>query len=208
MDYIKVPMSIEVKSFEIIDEIVASMGRDYPDQTKHIYQRVIHTSADFDYLDTLKINPELKETLRGYLGKPLSVYTDTNMAKAGINKKAFEKTGWTLSCLVDDPIAWKISKEKGITRSMAAIEHALLAKGPKLFVIGNAPTAIFKLLESDLSSCVGIIGVPVGFVGAVESKDALYENKIPSIVALGRKGGSNVAAAIVNAILYDLIGRD
>ncbi|MGX8796457.1 precorrin-8X methylmutase [Fusibacter sp. JL298sf-3] len=211
MDYIKKPMGIENKSFEIIDDIIAEMGRAYPREdavTRHIYRRVIHTSADFDYLDNLKIEETFLKAFESALNKPLMVFTDTNMALSGINKKAFEKTGWSLDCLVNNPNTFAIAKEKGITRSMVAIDEALKDPTPKLFVIGNAPTAIFRLLESHPTNVIGVIGVPVGFVGAAESKDALLASELPCITALGRKGGSNVAASILNALMYQFLGRD
>lgn len=211
MDYVKAPMSIEIKSFEIIDDIIDEMGITYPSESpliKHIYQRAIHTSADFDYLDTLRVEDAFIEAFKNAIGKPLKVYTDTNMALSGINKSAFSKMGWELECLVNNPKTFEIAKEKGITRSMVAIDEALKEKTPTLFVIGNAPTAIFRLLESDHDNVIGVIGVPVGFVGAAESKEALLNSDLPCITALGRKGGSNVAASILNALMYHHIGRD
>ncbi len=214
MSYIKKPMMIESTSFDIIDDIIKEEGRVYPSESelhRLIFRRVIHTSADFDYLDNLKIDPEFITVFESVINTPLTVYTDTQMALSGINKAAFGKLPWELKCLVGDENVRALAKEEGITRSMAAISVALQTEGKKLFVIGNAPTAIFKLLEADektLSDVVGVIGVPVGFVGAAESKEMLYEHAIPSIAALGRKGGSNVAAAIVNALMYYFIGRN
>lgn len=211
MDYVKKPMDIEVKSFEIIDDIVKEMGKEYPSKDaliQHIYRRAIHTSADFDYLDNLVIEPEFITAFKNAIGKPLKIYTDTNMAMAGINKGAFAKLGWEMECLVNNPNTFAIAKEKGITRSMVAIDEALKTETPCLFVIGNAPTAIFRLLESPHANVIGVIGVPVGFVGAAESKDALKDSDIPCITALGRKGGSNVAASILNALMYHHLGRD
>lgn len=213
MSYMKNPMGIEEKSFQIIDSVIRDSGRHYPTDdllSQYIYKRVIHTSADFDYLDNLKIHPDFISRFKAALDAPLTIYTDTNMVKAGINKRALALTPWSLKCFVADDLTAKIAKEEGITRSMAAIKLALDEPGPKLFVVGNAPTAIFKLLEYDQAikdHWLGIIGVPVGFVGAAESKEALYHSDIPYITALGRKGGSNVAAAIINALVYQLKGR-
>lgn len=213
MSYMKNPMGIETKSFQIIDSLIRESGQTYPSDdlvVQYIYKRVIHTSADFDYLDNLKIHPEFIDRFKEALSSPLTIYTDTNMVKAGINKKALALTPWTLKCFVADEATAQLAKTENITRSMAAIKRALSEPGKKLFVVGNAPTAIFKLLEYDVqtqSDWLGIIGVPVGFVGAAESKEALYQSSLPSITALGRKGGSNVAAAIINALLYQLKGR-
>lgn len=213
MNYIKDPMGIENKSFDIIDNIIAENGWVFPNEDplyKAIYRRVIHTSADFDYLENLKIKPAFVSAFEAAIDKPVTVYTDTNMALSGINKTAFAKLPWTLKCFVSDENAKAMAKEKGITRSMAAIQLALAEPGLKLFVLGNAPTAIFQLLDLDVENndnVIGVIGVPVGFVGAIESKDALFESAVPCIAALGRKGGSNVAAAIVNALMYHFKGR-
>lgn len=210
MTYIKDPMTIETKSFEIIEAIMAENDWIFPDENSHIYKRVIHTSADFDYLQNLKIKPEFISRIKSAIQQPLTVYTDTQMVLSGINKSALGKTPWTLKCFVSSPEAHARANQKQITRSMAAIELAMEEPGDKLFVIGNAPTSIFQLLSMQVQvdeAVIGIIGVPVGFVGAVESKQALYESGIPSIVALGRKGGSNIAATIINAILYDTVGR-
>ncbi len=210
MTYIKDPMTIETKSFEIIEAIMAENDWKFPDENSHIYKRVIHTSADFDYLQNLKIKPEFISRIKSAIQQPLTVYTDTQMVLSGINKSAFAKTQWTLKCFVSSPEAQALAIQKQMTRSMAAVELAMNEPGEKLFIIGNAPTSIFQLLtssESSIDTVIGVIGVPVGFVGAVESKQALYESDIPCIVALGRKGGSNIAATILNAILYDTVGR-
>lgn len=211
MSYIKDPMKIETTSFEIIENIMNEQKLVFPNQYHHVYKRVIHTSADFDYLANLKLNADLINELILAKDRPITLYTDTQMVLAGINKKALSKTRWKLRCFVSTDEAQKLALDKGITRSMAAIELALSEEGEKLFVIGNAPTALFQLIEhADVKAkgVLGVIGVPVGFVGAAESKQALYESGIPSIVALGRKGGSNIAATIINAILYDAVGRE
>lgn len=136
-----------------------------------------------------------------------TIYTDTTMALSGINKRVLDKLNISYKCFISDPEIVKIAKEKQITRPMAAIEHASTLEGDKVFVIGNAPTAIYKILEMVQAKELDIkavVGAPVGFVGAEESKEALFESDIPAIVARGRKGGSNVAAAIINAIIYQL----
>ncbi|MBF4693258.1 precorrin-8X methylmutase [Fusibacter ferrireducens] len=211
-EYKKDPMGIERESFEIIDGIVANSSRIYPSADpliQNIYRRVIHTSADFDYLDNLKIEDDFinafSEVITNENPALVTVYTDTNMVLSGINKAAFNQTGWQLKCFVANEEAKTLAKEQGITRSMASIQLALKEPGKKIFVFGNAPTAIFQVLDLQdafKDSLIGIIGVPVGFVGAEESKLALYNSTIPCITALGRKGGSNVAASIVNALVY------
>ena len=140
-----------------------------------------------------------------------TIFTDTTMALSGINKRVLDKLGIRYECYIADPEVAEQAKIKGMTRSMVGIERAATIAGPKLFVIGNAPTAIFKLLElierGELEAAA-VIGAPVGFVGAAESKEALFESDVPAIVARGRKGGSNVAAAIINAMLYQLVERE
>lgn len=173
---------------------------------------MIHTSADFDYLKNLVFsNDVISELEKFFLGGDGTIFTDTTMALSGINKRLLDKLGIRYECYIADPEVAEQAKAKGMTRSMAGIERAATISGPKLFVIGNAPTAIFKLLElhkqGELNT-VAVIGAPVGFVGAAESKEALFESDLPAIIARGRKGGSNVAAAIINAMLYQLIERE
>ena len=216
-EYKKDPMGIERESFEIIDGIIAESAKIYPSSNpliQNIYRRVIHTSADFDYLDNLKVEDDFinafSQIITSKNSENVTVYTDTNMVLSGINKTAFNQTGWDLKCFVANEDAKAIAKEQGITRSMASIQLALKEPGKKIFVFGNAPTAIFQVLDLQdefKDSLIGIIGVPVGFVGAEESKLALYNSTIPCITALGRKGGSNVAAAIVNALVYNFKER-
>ncbi|GCF95199.1 precorrin-8X methylmutase [Enterococcus florum] len=215
MEYIKNPQLIEKESFEIIQSII---DQDYPAyrfysrQEELIIKRVIHTSADFDYLNNLVfINHAINELETFFLGGKGTIFTDTTMALSGINKRFLDRLGIDYRCYIADSEVARIAKEKGITRSMAGIEQAAKINGPKVFVIGNAPTAIFKILEmieADSLDTVAVIGAPVGFVGAAESKEVLYESQLPAIVARGRKGGSNVAAAIVNALLYQLVERE
>lgn len=211
MDYVKQPMKIEEKSFEIIDEIIREEHSSYRFNNQFeelVIKRCIHTGADFDYLYNLKFTNDFEHSIKEALREGVSIYTDTKMALSGINKSALNKLGCEVVCLVDDEEVKEISKEEGITRSMAAVKKALRDKKDKVFVFGNAPTAIFQLLEEEFQSAVrAVVGAPVGFVGAKESKDALFESAYPSAVALGRKGGSNIAAAIVNAVMYQLVER-
>ncbi len=166
---------------------------------------MIHTTADFDWLDILWFSPDVLPRLSAALSQPCTLYTDTTMALSGINKTLLAKFGGECRCYISDPRVAAEAKAQGMTRSMAAVDIAVAEEGEKVFVFGNAPTALFRLLEHDVA-VNGVIGVPVGFVGAAESKDALTQSGLPGIAALGRKGGSNVAAAIVNAILYHLQG--
>lgn len=215
MDYIKNPQLIETESFKIIQEIIDQEFPEYvfssPKEEK-IIKRVIHTSADFDYLKNLVFsNDAVSELEKFFLAGKGTIFTDTTMAISGINKRFLDKLGIRYECYIADPEVAEQAKAKGMTRSMAGIERAATIAGPKVFVIGNAPTAIFKLLEQFHDGeleVAAVIGAPVGFVGAAESKEALFESDIPAIVARGRKGGSNVAAAIINAMLYQLVERE
>ncbi|MGM0216209.1 cobalt-precorrin-8 methylmutase [Enterococcus sp. AZ109] len=215
MEYIKNPQKIETESFEIIQGII---DRDFPayhfssPKVEKIIKRVIHTSADFDYLQNLTFTHDVVAALEQFLlAGEGTIFTDTTMAISGINKRVLDRLGIGYKCYIADPDVAKQAKAKGITRSMAGIEYAATLEGPKVFVIGNAPTAIFKILEMVEAGALqptAVVGVPVGFVGAAESKEALYHSELPAIVARGRKGGSNVAAAIINALLYQVAERD
>lgn len=208
MDYIKDPSKIEEKSFIIIQEIIDEIKPSYKFKNKLeelIIKRAIHTSADFDYLDILKISDKATEKIIEALNEKATIYTDTTMALSGINKRVLDKIGCSYQCLISDPETIELAKEKGITRSMAAVEVAAKKEGKKIFVFGNAPTALFKAIELSQEKRLNaevIIGVPVGFVGASESKEALINSNLEYIASQGRKGGSNIAASIVNAILY------
>ncbi|MGL5507802.1 MAG: cobalt-precorrin-8 methylmutase [Paraclostridium sp.] len=210
MEYIKNPMMIETKSFEIIQGIIDEIRPGYifkNDIEEKIIKRAIHTTADFEYLDILKISDNAVEKLVNGLREGATIYTDTNMALSGINKRKLDEIGCKYKCFVSDEEVAKVAKEKSITRSMAAVEVASKESGKKIFVLGNAPTALYKVIEMHKSKELeveAVIGVPVGFVGAAESKDELENTDIPYIISKGRKGGSNLAAAIVNAVLYSL----
>ncbi|RLM20302.1 precorrin-8X methylmutase [Brenneria alni] len=204
MSYLQHPQQIERQSFEIISAIIA---REYPgyrfadEGQEAVIKRVIHTTADFDWLDVLWFSPDVLTRITDGLRAGCVLYTDTTMALSGINKTLLAQLGCECRCFISDPRVVARAKAATITRSMAAVDIALDEPGNKLFVFGNAPTALFRLLERQASP-LAVIGVPVGFVGAAESKDALIHSGLPCIAAAGRKGGSNVAAAIVNAILY------
>ncbi len=208
MDYIKNPGNIESRSFEIIQEEINAIRPEYRFRNEideMIIKRAIHTTADFEYLDILKISDKAVENIVQALKNKASIYTDTNMALSGINKKVLDKIGCSYTCLISDPRVAELAKKKEITRSMAAVEVAAEEEGEKIFVFGNAPTAVYKAIElhnEGQLNAKAIIGVPVGFVGAADSKEELRKSDIENIVSVGRKGGSNLAAAILNAILY------
>lgn len=208
MDYIKVPMDIEEKSFEIIGEEMGA--HNFSEQELKIIKRVIHTTADFEYKDLVYIREGAIESALELLKKGVTIYTDTNMALSGINKKALKDLNCKVVCYVSEPEVEVIAKERKITRSMAAVEKAV-EDGVEFFVFGNAPTALFKLKELILegkSKAKFVIGAPIGFVGAAESKEEIEKLEDVSMITVrGRKGGSSVAAAIVNALMYMIVER-
>ncbi|MEG0844113.1 MAG: cobalt-precorrin-8 methylmutase [Romboutsia sp.] len=210
MEYIKNPMMIEERSFEIIQDIIDEIRPEYKFKNileEKIIKRSIHTTADFEYLDILKISEDVVEKIIDALNNNATIYTDTNMALSGINKRKLDGLGCKYKCLVADEETAKLSKEKSMTRSMAAVEIAAREGGRKIFVLGNAPTALYKVIEMESEKKLhvdAVVGVPVGFVGASESKDELEKTCLPYIISKGRKGGSNLAAAIINAILYSM----
>lgn len=202
MDYIKVPMDIEKKSFEIIGE---EMGEhNFSEEELLIIKRVIHTTADFDLKNITYIREGAINSALELLRKGTTIYTDTNMAASGISKAVLKKLNCKVECFVAREDIAQIAKERGVTRSMVAVEKAV-EEGVEFFVFGNAPTALFKLKELTLEGKANpkfIIGSPVGFVGAAESKEEIEKLEVPMITVRGRKGGSNIAAAIVNALMY------
>ncbi|MEK6265159.1 MAG: precorrin-8X methylmutase [Clostridium sp.] len=206
-DYIKVPMDIENKSFEIIGSEMKA--HNFSENELKIIKRVIHTTADFEYQDLVYIREGAIDAAHKILEKGTTIYTDTNMALAGINKKALSELNCKVVCYVSNEEVAKIALEKGITRSMAALEKAV-EEGIEFFVFGNAPTALFKLNELIIqgkSKAQFIVAAPIGFVGAAESKVEIEKLETPMVTIRGRKGGSSVAASIVNALLYMLIKR-
>lgn len=200
------PMDIEKRSFEMITELLGDRKLD--PENELIIKRVIHTSADFDYADNLVFSEHAVsrgiEALRG----GCDIVTDTQMAKAGINKTILGKLGGEVHCFMSDPDVAAEAKARGITRAIVSMERAAKLEKPCIFAIGNAPTALISLHELILNKKIDpalVIGVPVGFVNVVESKEMILELPVPHIVARGRKGGSNVAAAICNALLYQIM---
>ncbi len=199
------PMDIEKRSFEIITELLGDRKLD--SENELVIKRVIHTTADFDYADNLVFSEHAVSKGIEALKAGCDIVTDTQMARSGINKTVLEKLGGTVHCFMSDPEVAAEAKARGITRAVVSMEHAARLTKPLIFAIGNAPTALMRLRELMDAGEVRpalVIGVPVGFVNVVESKEQIIESSAPHIVARGRKGGSNVAAAIVNALLYQI----
>ena len=200
------PMDIEKRSFEIITELLGDTP--IPKENELVVKRVIHTSADFDYAKNLVFSQDAVAKGIEALKKGCDIVTDTQMAKAGINKTILGKLGGQVHCFMSDPDVAAEAKERGITRAIVSMERAAALPKPCIFAIGNAPTALISIkeqMEKDQLHPALIIGVPVGFVNVVESKELIIQSGLaPYIVARGRKGGSNVAAAICNALLYQI----
>lgn len=200
------PMDIEKRSFEIITELLGDRKLD--PENELVIKRVIHTSADFDYVDNLVFSEHAVRRGIEALRNGCDIVTDTQMAKAGINKTILAKLGGEVHCFMSDPDVAAEAKARGITRAIVSMERAAGLKKPCIFAIGNAPTALVSLHELILNKKIDpalVIGVPVGFVNVVESKEMILDLDVPYIVAKGRKGGSNVAAAICNALLYQIM---
>lgn len=197
------PKEIERRSFQIITE---ELGNQELDKEKEpIIKRCIHTSADFDYVDNLVFSEQVVSNAIEAIKQGAYIITDTQMAKSGINKKLVEKYGGEVHCFISDEDIIEIAKEKKITRATASMDKASRLNKKLIFAIGNAPTALIRLYELIQEEKIKpelIIGVPVGFVNVVQSKELIMQTDIPYIVAKGRKGGSNIAACICNALLY------
>lgn len=207
------PKQIEQKSFEIITDIIK---KEYPDkiiekEQEPIVKRVIHTTADFEYLDTLCFQNDAVKKGKQALQNGACIVTDTQMGKAGINKKFVERLGGEVYCFISDDDVAEIAKKQNTTRAVASMDKAAQLQKPVIFAVGNAPTALIRLYELIKQNQIKpelIIAVPVGFVNVVQSKELILSLEVPAIVAKGRKGGSNVAAAICNALLYELMERE
>ena len=199
------PMDIEKRSFEIIGEELGDRKLD--PELEPIIKRVIHTSADFEYADTLCFSEGVLDIAFEAIKAGACIVTDTQMAMSGINKKALAKFGGEVLNFMSDEDVAEIAKKNGTTRATACIDKAATLDKPLIFAIGNAPTALVRLYELINEGKIApklIIGVPVGFVNVVQSKELIMQTDVPYIIARGRKGGSNVAAAICNALLYML----
>lgn len=207
IEYVK-PQDIERRSFEIIGSLLG--GRVLDPEQEPVIKRVIHTTADFEYLDTLCFSEGAVEKFREAIRSGADIVTDTKMAQSGIHKKALESFGGQVHCFMSDEDVAAEAKARQVTRATVCMERALRLEKPLIFAIGNAPTALIelkKLMDEGRLKPAFIVGVPVGFVNVVESKELILESDVPYIVARGRKGGSNVAAAICNAVLYTMVTR-
>lgn len=205
MTEIIAPKDIEKRSFEIIAELLGSRRLD--PENEPVIKRVIHTTADFDFADNLVFSPHAVEQGLRALRAGCDIVTDTQMAKAGISKPALEKLGGRVHCFMSDADVAQEAQKRGLTRAAVSMERAAALQKPCIFAVGNAPTALLRLRELIDDGRVApalVIGVPVGFVNVVESKEQILSASVPHIVARGRKGGSAVAAAICNALLYQL----
>ncbi len=198
------PAEIEKRSFEIITSELGDVS--LIPGTEPIVKRCIHTSADFDYAESLVFSENAVEKAIQAIKEGACIVTDTNMAKAGINKKRLAKYGGEVYCFMSDEDVAESAKANGTTRAVACMDKAASLNKKLIFAIGNAPTALVRLkelIESGKLKPELIIGVPVGFVNVVASKEMIIElSETPYIVARGRKGGSNIAACICNALLY------
>ena len=206
LEFVK-PAEIETRSFQIISDELAELGIELDPENELVIKRVIHTSADFEYAETLAFSPDATqigvEALRG----GCSIVTDTKMAASGINTRVLAKFGGQVYNFMSDADVAAEAKDRGCTRAAVCMERAAALGVPLIYAIGNAPTALVRLHEMIESGEMPvppalIVGVPVGFVNVVESKELICSLDVPFIVARGRKGGSNVAAAICNALLY------
>ena len=201
------PMEIEQRSFEIISQEAGDAIPD--DERAMIIKRVIHTSADFDYIQNLCFSENAVQIAQKALKSGAWIVTDTKMALSGINKKSLQLAGGEAHCFISDEDVAQAAKEQGTTRASVCVDKAARLGRPLIYAVGNAPTALIRLYELIRQGTFRpelIIGVPVGFVNVVQSKELIMQTDVPYIVAKGRKGGSNVAAAICNALLYQLDG--
>lgn len=203
LEYV-LPADIEKRSFEIIE---SELKTEVPAEIKPVVIRAIHTTADFDYAENLYFSENIIDNALAVLERGAVIVTDTNMAKAGINKAALARHGCECMCFMADADIAETAKKNGTTRAAASVDKAAELGRPVIYAVGNAPTALVRLCEHISAGDFVpefVIGAPVGFVNVVQSKEMLVASGIPCIVARGRKGGSNVAAAICNALLYML----
>ena len=204
-NFITKPEDIEKRSFEII---TAELGaRVFPEERADIIKRVIHTTADFDYAKNLVFSENAVGNALTAIKRGAHIVTDTNMAFSGINKKIISSLGGEVLCFMADEDVAEQAKKRGITRAAVSVEKAAALEGELIYAVGNAPTALLRLCELYKENKISpalVIGVPVGFVNVVEAKEMLINSGMPYIAARGRKGGSNVAAAIVNALIYKI----
>ena len=206
IEYVR-PQDIEKRSFAIISQELEEKGIVLPKEQELVTKRAIHTSADFDYAKTMTYSDHAVEIAKKLIQNGADIVTDTNMALAGVNKKELAKYGGEAHCFMAEEEVAKIAKERGVTRAAVSMEKAAQIEKPVLFAIGNAPTALielYEMMQSGKYRPAFIIGVPVGFVNVEAAKDLILKTDVPYIINRGRKGGSNIAAAICNALLYEL----
>ncbi len=201
------PHEIEKRSFAILSKELERMGKKIPKEQEGIVKRVIHTSADFEYADTMTFSEGAVAIAKELLLGGADIVTDTNMAFAGINKRVLESFGGKAHCFMADEEVAGLAKERGVTRASVSMEFAARLGKKTIYVVGNAPTALIRLYEMMQEGSYRpdfVIGVPVGFVNVVAAKELILKSGVPCIINRGRKGGSNIAAAICNALLYEL----
>ena len=201
------PREIENRSFEIIGEELQQRGITIPAEQEPVTKRVIHTSADFDYAQTMCYSENAIAIARNLIRQGADIVTDTNMAMSGINKKMLAKFGGQVHCFMADEDVAAEAKARQVTRASVCMEKASKINKPVIFAIGNAPTALvslYEMIQAGTYRPAFVIGVPVGFVNVEAAKELIMETDVPYIVNRGRKGGSNVAAAICNALIYGL----
>lgn len=206
IEYVR-PQDIEKRSFAIISKELEEKGIVLPKEQELVTKRAIHTSADFDYAKTMTYSAHAVGIARKLIQNGADIVTDTNMALAGVNKKELAKYGGEAHCFMAEEEVAKIAKERGVTRAAVSMEKAAQIEKPVIFAIGNAPTALielYEMMQSGKYRPAFIIGVPVGFVNVEAAKDLILKTDVPYIINRGRKGGSNIAAAICNALLYEL----
>ena len=201
------PREIENRSFEIIGEELQQRGITIPAEQESVTKRVIHTSADFEYAQTMCYSENAIAIARNLSRQGADIVTDTNMAMSGINKKMLAKFGGEVHCFMADEDVAAEAKARQVTRASVCMEKASKINKPVIFAIGNAPTALvslYEMIQAGTYRPAFVIGVPVGFVNVEAAKELIMETDVPYIVNRGRKGGSNVAAAICNALIYGL----
>ena len=204
----RLPGEIELESMAIIEAELAARGIALPPENAAVVKRCIHASADFDYAENLRFTPGAVEKAVEALKGGASIVTDTNMALAGVSRPGLAKLGGAAHCFMAEPEIAALAKAQGTTRAVAAMDYAAENFPGSILAVGNAPTALFRIadqIEAGLRPAL-VVGVPVGFVNVVESKERVLsvceQYGVPAIVALGRKGGSSIAAAILNALIY------
>lgn len=208
------PGEIERASMEMIARELAQRDISIPPEQEAVVKRVIHTTADFDFAQTLRFSEHAVALGVASLKNGTNIVTDTNMARSGVSRPSLEKLGGQVLCYMADADVAQAAKTQGTTRAAAAMEKMVREQPGAILAVGNAPTALLELaeqIEGGLRPAL-VIAAPVGFVNVVESKERIWKvclaHQVPIIAAMGRKGGSTVAAAICNALLYTAVGRE